>query len=938
MSHLQVHTEHSHLFGASRTEEIVEAAKAGGVRALAITDLGGIFDPYSFQEACEREGIRPILGARLGCRTLLVQNEEGYRNLCFLVSAHHLRPGANFDALLRERGDGVAVVPPGAAVVPVAFHAPERRGLHRLLRAIAKGALVKTTPAEGEPLLTAAQMRRRFPKAALATTNALADACDFRLPPRRPPIFPQPLLPDGDTAASRLFHLATEGVKRRYRPIPPEGMRRLLHEIGVIHELHFDAYFVIVHGIVEFANARGIAMVGRGSAANSLVAYALGITNVDPLRYELLFERFLNRARMHDPPDIDLDLDWRRRDEVLEHVYDAYGHERVAMICTFQTMQFRAAFREAAKCFGIPPPEVDRLSKLLPHSPSGPLDAYPELRRFPTGEGVFPAVLRAARALCDFPRHLSIHAGGIVIADRPLTDYLPVQRSHKGLVVTQFDMHGVERTGLVKIDLLGHRSLAVVADATRDAGVDPVAIPEEDPAAGALLRAGGTIGVFQLESPGMRNLLQSMGGTTQDDAMIGLSLIRPGPAGSGMKDAYVRRRRGEETCDSQRLARLLPATHGVMLYQEDILRLARDVAGLTLERADELRRALAKKTNDDAMRTMAAEFRDGARARGVPDGESAHLWALTMNFVAYAYSKAHAATYGRIAYQALWLKAHHPAAFFAAVLANGGGFYEGRAYLEEARRLGVRILLPDINKSAESEIGEGGGEGGLRIGLRRVRDLHETTLRVILERRPFLSLTDFLRRVPEARQRESEHLVLTGCFDAFDGTRPEKLWRVLLHRKAAPAPLPGLFTVVPAERALPAIRDYTPDRMVLLEMELLGLSPTAHPMALFARAARDRNAVRAADLPAHAGRRVALAGWMTTYRRIRTKRGELMKFVTLEDESGVAEVTFFPDAYRRCGHLLVGYGPYLVRGRVDDHMGALTLAAEEAEILEADGG
>ena len=943
---LQVHTQHSHLFGASTIDELVERAKDGGIRALSMTSPDGVRVPFAFQAAGDAVKIKLLFGAPLKGRTFLAKNDEGYRNLCFLVSAHHLRnEDADLDALLKERGAGIVEPPPHAAGPVVGYHVPARRGLHRILRAVAAGRLLKGTPAEAEALPSAATLRRRLGRAGAREAWAIAESCTLRFEKPKRPIFPEAPLPPDDTPASRLFHLATEGIKRRYRPVPAEVMRRLLSEIAVIHELNFDAYFVIVHAIVEFCREAGIAVVGRGSAANSLVAYALGITNVDPLRHELLFERFLNRARMHDPPDIDLDLDWRRRDEVLDWVYETYGRERVAMICTFQTLQFRAAFREVAKVFGMAPPEVDRLSKLLPRSAPADLAAYPELRgRFLYDKEPHRTILRAARALCDYPRHLSIHSGGIVVADRPLTDYLPLQRSRKGLVVTQYDMHGVEKTGLVKIDLLGHRSLAVVADAARWTGADLAAIPETEPRAAALLKEGDTLGVFQLESPAMRGLLKMMAGASQDDAMIGLSLIRPGPAGSGMKDAYVRRRRGEETCDVPALARILPKTFGVMLSHDEILRAARDEGGLTLERADQLRRALSGMNDEDRVRAMAKEFVDGAAARGVGADEAARIWALVTNFVSYAYSKAHAATYARISYQALVLKARHPAAFFAAVLANGGGFYEARAYVEEARRRGARILLPDINRSEPSDTFE--PPDAVRIGVGRVRDLTERTLDAILKRRPFVSLTDFLHRVPEAQRREAEHLVLTGCFDAFDGTRPEKLWRVLLQRKRSSAPRSAGRRGVAAAGAGVS----RPEGVRRRESRRPGAGasrpdPDGAPAVVF-RGARPRGGGRAHGGRGRDGGARGRGGGVDDHvpphphaqgraDEVRDARGTRRRCCTTTraDRWGVVEVNFFPDAYRRCGHVLLGYGPYLVRGRADDHLGAVTVTGRDAELL-----
>ncbi len=491
------------------------------------------------------------------------------------------------------------------------------------------------------------------------------------------------------------------------RPSAPEVARRLDYELAVIDDLHFSEYFLIVWDIVNFALRKGIPIVGRGSAANSLVAYCLGITSADPLAHDLYFERFLNRSRT-DCPDIDLDLCWRRRDEVLRYVYERHGADRVAMVSNHNTYQARSAFRDVARVFGLPMEEINRLSAMLPHYSAESIrdakELFPEARDFPLDREPYRTIVARAEALDGFPRHLSIHIGGIVIGDRPLTDYLPLERATKGIVVTQFEMNAVEAIGLVKIDLLGHRSLSLIADTVvavkRNRG-DAVAlaqIPDGDRETAALLRAGRTIGCFQIESPGMRSLLQMIRAESRLDVIHALSLIRPGPSGSGMKERFVRRRLGEEPAAylDPRLEKVLGDTHGVMLFQEDILKVAAVIAGFTLEDGDTLRQAISKKRSPERIAALQERFLRGAAGRGVRPETAGEIWKLIQNFAGYSYCKAHAVTYGAISYQAAYLKAHYPAEFLCAVMANQGGFYETREYLEEARRWGVRILPPDV--------------------------------------------------------------------------------------------------------------------------------------------------------------------------------------------------------------------------------------------------
>lgn len=862
--------------------------------------------------------------------------------------------------------------------------------------------------------------------ACVARTLAVAESCEY-VPELGGVLFPRVELEADETAYSKLSGLALEGARRRYRPLRPEVLRRLDHELTTIENLGFAPYFLLVQRIRDWAAAKEIPCVGRGSAADSLVAYCLNLTDADPLRYRLIFERFLNPAR-RDRPDIDLDFCWRRRDAVIEHVYELFGAERTAMISTLNTCGLRAAFRETALTEGLPPSEVNRWSRRLPHAlppaqeVAGSADgathleralrATPELREFPHDDPRWRRVLRLAERLEGAPRHFGLHPGGVVVAPGPISDFAACQRAAKGVVVTQLDKDGVEALGLVKMDLLGNRALTVIDDCTRELRargieVDLESIREDDPDTARTLREGRTIACFQVESPGMRNLLQQTGAADMDAVIQSVALIRPGPAASGMKDAYVRRFRGLEppTPPHPRLTELLWDAQGVLLYQEDVMQVAALLAGMDLADADLLRRALQKRRADE-LAELARRFLAGCAQNGVSAKEARGVWELLANFAAFGFCKAHAVTYGRIAYRTAWLKTHHPAVFLTAFLASHTGYYAERVYVEEARRLGVPILAPDVNKSGVEHAVEWRAEiPALRLGLGLVKGLTQRTLDTLLAARasggPFLSLPDLLER-SGARSDEAQALIQCGALDAFDRTRPELLWRLHLLRaperrpprdaarlpgapldpatlaacRATPqsrtderianarsqsggwsAGLGGLARLGAGESAslfptpespalaLPALADLGPRERGYLEWELLGLTLAAHPTLLFPCAADERlaaahapgrpalgarpvNPIPCARLASLPGGRVTLRGWPAATRRVRTHDGRWMRFLTLEDESGLAEAVLFPDVYERDGHRLAEFGTLCLTGIVHDQMGACTLAVE----------
>ncbi len=939
---------------------------------------------------------------------------------------------------------------------------------HRARSAVRHNALLEDLPeawlaAAPAHLLSAARMREiygEFP-GALERSLEIAERCAWT-PPLGGILFPRIELEAGESPYSRLAALAFEGARARYRPLRPEVVRRLDYELATLERLGFAPYFLLVKQIADFARARAIPCVGRGSAADSLVAYCLTLTDADPLRYRLPFERFLNPAR-RDRPDIDLDFCWRRRDEVLEHVYQAFGPERTAMISTLCGFGLRAAFREAALVHGLPPAEINRWSRRLPwiesnadgHGEFAPaafdgtvaegaelaegagtaarrgardhplltaLRRTPECRAFPFQDPRWQRALDSAAALVDTPRHHGLHPGGVVVAPGPITDYVSLLRSAKGLVATQLDKDGVEAVGLVKIDLLGNRALTTIDDcvralAERRIHVDWERVPENDASTARVLREGRTLGCFQIESPGMRNLLQQIGAADMDAVIQAVALIRPGPAGSGMKDAYVRRVRGieERRAPHPRLTELLWDAQGVLLYQEDVMQAAALLAGWELPAADQLRRTLQKRRGHE-LEQERARFLAAAVANGVGADEAQAVWERIANFASFAFCKAHAVTYGRIAYRAAWLKTHHPAAFLCAFLASETGYYDARVYVEEARRLGTPILGPDVNRSQAGftlewlEPGSGGARAALRVGLQQIKGFSQASLQRLLDSRarhgPFLSLPDVLERT-QAHTDELTRLIQCGALDSFDRTRPEMLWRLHLLR-AGPRAVPrGLERELgakldraqlaacretPASRArrdalraggaglaadgggwgkhglgvsgaqlargqeaslfgapdtpavaLPALQEFDRTTRGRLEYEILGLTLSAHPTALFPcegharwqqRARANRRGPRPGQptpcqhLDRYAGGRITLHGWTAATRRAMTQAGEWMRFLTLEDESGLAEVVLFPDVYRRDGHLLGSSGPHLITGLVEDHFGALTLRAE----------
>ena len=985
--------------------DLAQAAQSNGMHALGLTDHRLLTGAIEFATACKQAGIQPIPGLEIDLETgpgnsplsLLATSLEGWSNLCRLSSALALRdePEApcsldllsshseDLIALTNDPGQLKEIFPdrlyvalqnpaesaslsnlarklalPTVAVHPVYYLTPEQATLQRTLTAIRLNQVARNLPdkAFAPPhayFLSPQEMERRFKDfpEALAATGQIAERCKVDLPlgGSQMPIVP---LPEGVSATQYLQQKAVEGARKLYGEITPAIQARLDHELEVIARMGFEPIFLIVEDILNFARQTEVPFSSRGSAASSLVAHCLGITSPDPLRLNLYFERFLNPART-TPPDIDTDLCSRRRDEVITHVFDTYGKERVAMVGTINRFRPRSALGEVAKAHGLEPARVREMSKQLPYgfwarfeeSEEGkePPSPFAELRAIHQTQQ-YQTIFDEAEAILKLPRHLSVHAGGVIVAPGALTDLVPVMRSgSKGVIITQLDLDSVEALGLVKIDLLGIRGLTVLGDVAEfiqesepQRFSNSLAVldstPANDPATAGRIEHGETIGCFQIESPGMRATLREIRAHSEDDIMAALALYRPGPLSGGFKDAFVRRFKGEEKVKHihPSLAPLLDETFGVILYQEQVLRIAHDLAGFSLAEADLLRRAMSHFDPGRRMQELEQKFIHEAQDKsGVPAETGERIWEMMAAFAGYGFPKAHAASYAKVAWRSAWCKSHFPAEFMAAVLANWGGYYSQRVYLSEARRIGLKVRPPHVNYSSHNfsakEL-ESSEERALFMGLDQVRELTRRTIDRIIRYRPFTSLEDFLTRV-DPRMQEAENLTRVGALDGF-GKIPSILRR--LKSGGWQQNQLSLF-----EWSDPSEADWTPQQKVNAQLEILDASLDAHPLEFMMEKIKGAGAISTLDATERIGRRVTVAGIRQTSHHSRTAKGEAMLFITLEDIDGTLDTILFPDVYRLAKSIVSSSAPMLVTGvmEMDNERGEPFLRAEKVRAI-----
>jgi DNA-directed DNA polymerase III PolC len=1028
---LTTHSAYSLQEGLAMPAELVQAALADGLPAIGLTDHRLLTGSIEFVQACRKSGIQPILGLEIdlenGPLTLMAMSLSGWSSLCALSSTLALRPdpfhpcpldlltthAKDLIAITSNQGDpsGLRIRPlkeifpnrlylglndpaqaltlshlgrrlsvPLVVTQPVYYLTPDQAVLQRTLSAIRLNLPLGRLPTDATApfeahFINAREIERRYNgfRAALAASAEIGERCKFDLPlgVSRMPTVP---MPAGLTAAQTLRQKAESGAQRLYGSINSEVQVRLDHELDVIARMGFEPIFLIVEEILEFARRTNVPFSSRGSAASSLVAHCLGITSPDPLRLDLYFERFLNPART-TPPDIDTDLCSRRRDLVIQHVFDTYGAERVAMVGTINRFRPRSALGDVAKAHGLAPAQVRDLVQQLPYAffarmeetdeESGlPVSSFADLRtRY--NDPLYQQIFAEAEALLKLPRHLSVHAGGLIVAPGPLAELVPVMRSgSKGVTITQFDLEAVETLGLVKIDLLGIRGLTVLGDVAefiqasqpdRYAGSLAVldSTPADDPDTSQRLERGGTIGCFQIESPGMRATLREIHARSQDDLMAALALYRPGPLSGGLKDAFVRRFKGDETVEHLHpaLAALLGETFGVILYQEQVLRIAHELAGFSLAEADLLRRAMSHFDPGKLMQELERKFVSQAQARsGVPVEIGERVWEMMAVFAGYGFPKAHAASYAQVAWRSAWCKTHFPAEFMAAVLDNWGGYYSQSVYLGEARRMGLTVRPPHVSYSDRNFVvvsREAGPEANRKIlfmGLDQVRNLTGRTIGRIVRGQPFTSMEDFLTRVDPPVQ-EAGDLARVGAFEGW-GTIPAILRR--LQNGGWQVGQPSLFDYTFSGNEFPndvhtgrklsdniSQEDWTLEQKMSAQQELLGISLEAHPLELLAGKISASGAISSVEAAGRIGQRVTVAGIRQSGHRSRTAKGDLMLFMTLEDLAGMLDVAVFPDVYRQVRGFIHSSDPILVTGviKTDSERTEPLLVAEKVRRL-----
>ncbi len=804
-----------------------------------------------------------------------------------------------------------------------------------------------------------AEMRALFPEQpdAIANTQVVADRCEFDFEKRYfLPTFPRPA--DVATDEELLARLAEEGAARRYgTPLPADARQRLDYELSVINGAGYAGYFLIVQDFIQAARDRGIPVgPGRGSAAGSLVAYSLGITNVCPLKFDLLFEQFLNPERV-SMPDIDVDFCFERRGEVIEYVRERYGRESVGQIVTFGTMKARAAVKDVARVLRIPPGEADRLTKLIPSGPAYSLsipdavEKVDELKELVRGNPAYQRLMSLSSRIEGISRHLSVHAAGVVIAPGPLADYVPVctaptrgagaAGSGEDSIITQFEMGPLEKVGMLKMDLLGLKTLTVIHDAVKaieerhGRTIDIDALEFDDPAVYDLLRDGRTAGVFQFESPLATETLRAMKCDRFDDLVASNALLRPGPLDTGMHTVFIRRKLGQEKVSYPHplLKEVLEPTYGVITYQEQVMRIANVLAGFSLAEADVLRKAVGKK-DAELIRKELGRFVERAVAQGHPKKLADELAAQIETFGRYGFNKSHSVAYSVLAYQTAWLKAHYPAEFMAALLsAEIGNTDKVVQYINEARSLGIEILPPDVNESGFKFTVV--ADRRVRFGLGAIRNVGEGAILSIIAARtekPLTTLSDLVERVDLrlCNKRVLESLVSAGACDGLGGNRRQltaalenALAEAALLQAEREAGQASLFGEGPParehSRGLPDLAPWSEAERLAREKEVLGFFISGHPLERYRSEVELFGARTTATLQEWSEHAVTIGAVVTQVKRqISKKTGKEYARLVLEDFHGTADAIVFPDAWARLNQVIIPDASLLLTGGFSD--------------------
>lgn len=856
---------------------------------------------------------RILSGRKEEAGRLLWQYRQHFENIFFELQAHdseELKQLSLIDAFAKEHGV------PTVATNHVHFLKPKHHVAYKIVQAVRKGEPLEQLAEKTKHYYfkSEGEMRQIFRsyEEALLNTKKIADLCDVKIKfgQRLLPKYP---VPQGETSDSFLRKLCEEGAKKKYGTVDEKVRERLEYELSVISKMKFSDYFLIVWDFMKFAHEQNIMTgPGRGSAAGSIVSYVLNITNVDPLRYELLFERFLNPERM-TMPDIDIDFCDHRREEVIDYVVKKYGQDHVAQIITFGTFAAKAAIRDVGRVLKIDGDIVDQFSKLIPSAPNMTLDeALKEnkpLREFVTSVPEAKNLLRLAKMIEGLPRHTSTHAAGVVISEEPLTRFSPLKAGQTNIYHTQFPMEVLEEIGLLKMDFLGLRNLTLIEEIVHNIvkyenpNFQIGDIKENDKKTYELLSKGETTGIFQLESEGMRRVLAKLKPTEFEDIVAVNSLYRPGP--SEFIPLYIDRKHGKRkiTYPHPSLEPILKNTYGVIVYQEQIMQIASKMAGFTLGEADLLRRAVSKK-NKDIIEKERVHFVSGAIKNGYTEEEANFVYDMIAKFANYGFNRSHAVAYSMISYTLAYLKANFPLAFYAALFSTVIFHQEKlQQYIAEARRMRIQILPPSINSSICSFAIE---NGAIRFGLMPLRYVGERAAEEIVQKRkagPYRDLFNFCRRVnlKIVTKRAIESLILSGCFDELNDNRAALLATLdeamtageTWQTKGQP-----LFDDQDEAVRYAEVMPFNENEKLTFEKEVIGFYLSAHPIETYAGVLNSYGRIKSIDLEKYVHKTVFIAGMIEKVKTIETKKGDPMAFITISDEYGDIEAVVFPEPYR----------------------------------------
>ena len=945
-------------YGTIKTEELVDLAEAHGVTTMALTNINSTADLWDFVDFCGQKNIKPVAGVEVRNEDnflyiLLAKNNNGLLAIHRFLSEHlqqkkpfPLRCPITEDIFIiyalgtlqpaeLHSHELIGVQPtevnklyginahlhPARFVIrqPVTFQTKTFYNVHRLLRAVDKNIILsKQQPSEiagaHEMFVTQAELCNAFSAhpAMITTTLQVLDSCSVIMEFNTDKT--KKIYSNSKAGDKKLLEkLALDGMKTRFGARNKTAKERVAKELKIINDLGFNAYFLITWDIIRYAKSRGFFYVGRGSGANSIIAYCLEITDVDPLELDLYFERFLNPYRSV-PPDFDIDFSWADRDEMIDYIFTRYGHEQVCLLGAYSTFQTRAILRELGKVFGLPKEEIDLL----------------EQSRL-KDDKIQKQIYHYAEKLKDFPNHLSIHAGGMLISELPINQYAVTELPPKGFFTCQLDMHVAEKIGLFKLDVLSQRGLGhikecmeiVKANKGEHIEIHDVERLKKDPLLAAQIRKADTIGCFYIESPAMRQLLLKLRCDDYLTLVAASSIIRPGVSQSGMMKQYIYRYHHPNEFEylHPKMEELLKETYGVMVYQEDVIKVAHHFAGLDMGEADVLRRAMSGKYRSHAaFQKIQNNFFNNCKEKGYTSELAAEVWRQIQSFGGYSFSKAHSASFAVESYQSLFLKVYYPMEFMVAVINNFGGFYSRELYFHELKKTGATVHAPCVNNSSYLTSISG---KNVFTGFIHIDSLEQQLANAIIENRQsgYANMQDFIERLSPGIE-QLNLLIRVGAFRFTGRSKKELLWEAnFLQKKSSKHSTASvLFKESPLSFSLPALTQYPLDD-AMDEIELLGF-PLCNVFDLVDD--DPANYTGAADLESYRGKEVKMLGYLITSKPVGTIKGERMYFHTFIDAKGDwLDTVFFPPAAKF--YNTSGKGFYAMTGKVIEEFGVFTL-------------